>query len=341
MKRRLKILFVIKKRGGYGGKISYGLKNSCELIKEAFKIYGIECVIRETIDGNTIDKEVHETKPTHVFIEAVWCHYDKIKELINLPRYKDIQWFVRLHSKVEFLAHEGMALNWLIEYDKIAKTHKNFNITFNNPQPVKDFRQALGIHSLYTPNLYFFKKKKHKPNYTNLLDIGCFGCLRELKNHLNQAFGALIFARKNRLKIRFHINNSSPYEKYGENILKNLTSLFRESSHDLVVHEWKNHDDFLELVNKMDICTQVSLSETCNITLIDAISQNVPSIGSSEIPYLNYFYTADPLDAEDIADKLEFAYYSSFFNLHRINEWSLNYYNDKSIQVWFDLLYKK
>jgi hypothetical protein len=41
----------------------------------------------------------------------------------------------------------------------------------------------------------------------------------------------------------------------------------------------------------MDICLQVSLTETYNIVAADAISTGVPVVTSNEIPFVNYFST--------------------------------------------------
>lgn len=339
-KNKKRVLFILKKRENYGcsNKTSYGLLNSCNFVKKALEKEGVECIIRETFDGNTIDKEVFETNPNYVFLEAIWAPPDKIRELLSLKRYKNIKWFVRIHSKVEFLAHEGMAFTWLLEYAKIAKEFKNFKIAFNSEQPIKDFENSLGINAAYAPNIYPFKKVNHPTNHTDKLKIGCFGAIRELKNHLNQAFGVLDFARNCGLTIEFHVNSSLKYEKYGDNILKNLTALFASTKHKLVIHEWMAHDEFLKVVKKMDICSQVSYSETCNITLIDSVALNIPSIGSKEIPYIHKWYVADPADSHDIAKKLEFAHFSSFLNLHRLNERGLSKYNDKSIRAWLKIV---
>jgi hypothetical protein len=337
----IKVLFIIKKRHGYGGgnpKTSYGLKNSCQFVSNALELYGFDTKVVEVIDGNSIDKEVFDYKPTHVFLEAIWVTPDKLDELLSISRYKKIKWFIRVHSKVEFLAHEGMAFTWLLEYSKIAKKHKNLKLAFNNLQPIEDFKNSLGVNSVYAPNIYLFEKTKHKMNYGKNLKIGVFGAIREMKNHLNQAFGALDFASKNKYNIEFHINVSTPFEACGENILKNLRALFKDSKHKLVENPWLNHTEFSKLVKTMDICSQVSYSETCNITLIDSVSQNIPSIGSKEIPYLHSWYVTDPADSHKIAQALQFAHSAGFLNLHRLNERGLCKHNDKAIQTWLELL---
>lgn len=336
-----KVLFLLKKRNYYGfvSKVSYGLLTSCQLIKEALKKSKIECVIKETVDDNTIDKDVFENSPTHVFLEAIWTHPKKIEELLSIPRYKKIKWFIRVHSKAEFLSHEGMAFKWLLDYYEIAKNNKNFKISFNNDETVDDFRKALDIKSEYTPNIYLFDKVKHKPNYSNNLKIGSFSALRPFKNLVNQAIAALQFAKKNNLTIEFNIKDSLNHESsQGENVLKNLKALFNETRHELVITPWTSHEDFLKLVKSMDLMMNVSYSESFCIAAADGVTQNIPTIGSQEIKFLDSWYQVDPTDINGIAEKLEFAYYGSFIGLHKLNEWKLNRHNNKAVEAWLKVL---
>jgi hypothetical protein len=54
----------------------------------------------------------------------------------------------------------------------------------------------------------------------------------------------------------------------------------------------------------MDIGMQCSFSETFNIVGADFISQGVPVVGSSEIPWASPIFNADPTSSEDIFNKL-------------------------------------
>ena len=92
----------------------------------------------------------------------------------------------------------------------------------------------------------------------------------------------------NNLKLRLHINTARVEQK-GENVLKNLRALFVDTRHELVEHGWLKHKDFVKLVGTMDICLQVSISETYNIVAADVVNQRVPVVTTDEIPFVNYF----------------------------------------------------
>jgi hypothetical protein len=116
VKAKPRVLFVLK-RHGYGP--SFGLMNSCQFIAEALRNRGVEAKVVEVIDNNFIDREVHQYKPTHVIIEALWVVPEKFPELLRL--HPNIKWGVRIHSNMPFISGEGMAIKWLKGYLKIQE----------------------------------------------------------------------------------------------------------------------------------------------------------------------------------------------------------------------------
>ena len=112
--KNVKVLFIIKERKVYGTKtVSYGLVNSCEFVANALHKCGIRAKVVQVIDNNGIDKEVHEYKPTHCFIEALWVTPSKFEILAKL--HPKVKWNVRIHSMIPFLVSEGMSFEWINE----------------------------------------------------------------------------------------------------------------------------------------------------------------------------------------------------------------------------------
>jgi hypothetical protein len=215
MSHKVKILFVLKKRGSYG--VSYGLVNSCKFVADALEDFGVKSKIVQVEDNNKIDKEVSDFKPTHVFVEALWVVPEKFEVL--LPKYPKIKWHVRLHSQAPFLGYEGIAFEWIKKYSALSQRFNNFKISSNSQKLIKSLQSALGIELEYSPNIYLFDKVTHSFAKDGNVDIGCFGAIRPFKNHINQALASLSFAEKNNLKLRFHIN-ASRFENLGESILE-------------------------------------------------------------------------------------------------------------------------
>ena len=148
-----RVLFVCKKRNDKYG-VSFGLINSCNFVCNTLKEHGIEAETVMVIDNNYIDREVHRFKPTHVFIEALWVVPDKFHVLI--PRYPKTKWYIRLHSRMPFLANEGIAIDWLKRYhEEVHKKYPDrFFLSSNNTDLEKCFRDAFNIPMEYHPNIY-------------------------------------------------------------------------------------------------------------------------------------------------------------------------------------------
>jgi hypothetical protein len=339
-----KILFICKKRqNNYG--VSYGLINSCKFLSNALGKLGIETKVVSVIDNNFIDREVHNYKPTHVFIEAIWVVPEKFHVL--LPKYPKVKWFVRLHSNTPFLANEGIAMQWIVKYDQIGKQYGNLQVSPNSDKLMDDLWVSRRMKTVWSPNVYFPDEYPSGGRYdkvkiehgSDILNVGCFGAIRPMKNHLTQAMAAMGFANKINKTLHFHINGTR-YEQNGEQVHQNLKYLFDGTKHKLVEHPWCDHSDFMLLVKEMDLGMQISFSETFNIVAADMVSGNIPLVGSNEISWLFTMYKASPNNVDDIILYLYAAYYGRAIKLHYLNKIGLDFYNYNAIKTWIKLLEK-
>jgi len=323
----MKILFICKDRGSYkNGK--FGLWNSAKLVINAIKDEH-EAKLVSVVDGNAIDKEVYGYKPDLVVIEAIWVTAEKLDELRKL--YPKIEWMIRVHSKASFLANEGVAFQWINKYVKIP----NVIVSTNNEEFNKDM-VAVGYPVVYLPNIYTIEYAliKSKSKYdNNVINIGCFGALRPMKNQVHQAIAAIRFADSIGKKLKFHINHAA--EGGQENVLKNLRAIFdyQDNKHELVEHEWMAHDEFCQVVSNMDIGMQVSLTESFNIVSADFVFANVPIVVSKEIKFINSIFKCHN-DTEEMIRALYIAYYGKAINLHYLNKTLLRKHNVDSIKLW-------
>jgi hypothetical protein len=330
-----RLLFITHRRAYSWGQNhrSSGLTNSVRFVVDMLMVNGIEAAVVDVDDSNSIDREVARYRPTHVILEAIWCPPAKIVELRKIHRR--VHWICRLHSHVPFLAHEGMAIEWLIKY-----MHAHVEIMCNSALTASDVRtigtRQIGEERLHErvslgPNYYpigeFVGPRRRRDNH---VDIGCFGAIRPLKNQLAQAVAALDFAWQAKVHLRFHIN-SMRIEGKGDPVLKNLAALLGGQ---LVCHPWMSHAEFLELMRSMDISLQVSLSETFNIVTADAVVSSIPVVVSPQISWLGDYAIADPSDTKNITGKIWGAWTDHLhhraheqrgdlhrFNLHAENTW--------------------
>jgi len=349
---RTKALFILKRRHDYSTDlpnftnytVATGMYNSAKFVSDMLVENKIHSDIAVVIDNNCIDKEVHQHKATHVFIEGIWVIPEKFDILKKL--HPNVDWIVRCHSELPFLAQEGMAIKWILECVK-----KGIKVACNSPRACKEIRELVVAKLSVKPSvaeglipllMNYYPVTKHVPDNLHFpqtyVNISCFGAIRPLKNHLMQAVAAINFAEKRNLRLRFHIN-SGRIESNGNNALKNVKELFSHiTKHRLVEHEWAEHDKFKQLVSSMDMCMQVSLSETFNIVTADAVSLGVPVVVSDEISWINPPY-ANPNSASSIVEVMEYVWKNKK-KVVKVNHSSLKNYSTLSEQCWVSYINK-
>jgi len=343
-----KILFILKRREDFNASVhnklglSTGLFNSASFMNHMLNNLGIESDLKVAIDNNCIDKLVSDYNPTHVIIEALWVVPQKFVILQKL--HPNVIWIIRLHSEMPFLAGEGSALDWIGDYSNF----KNIIIGINAPRMLHEISVFLKTRNnwsneqvskklLYLPNYYpqDYKTKVLDKN-KEYIDISCFGAIRPLKNHILQAFAAIDFANQIGKKLRFHIN-AGRVEMKGDAVMNNLYRLFEQisdSNHQLIGHQWRPREEFLDLCSGMDIGLQVSFSETFNIVSADLLSQGIPLVTTfSEVPWSIEKYCANPVDSTDIVKKLHITYNEYDLNVLEHQE-SLSKYTNKTSEIW-------
>jgi hypothetical protein len=330
-----KVLIIIKERNiinrgdGYSCSVSSGLKNSASFIIDMFNKIGVDGKLVEAIDNNCIDRLLKENKPTICILEALWVVPSKIKELQKL--HPDVKWVVRLHSETPFLALEGISMEWLHEYVSYG-----VSIAVNSPRLQKELSYLIPFANLIMlPNYYptdDYRSDNAKFDGTNI-DIGCFGAIRPLKNHMIQAIAAIKFADDMGYSLSFHIN-ANRCEDNGDPVLKNIRALFDNSHHHLIEHSWKSHEEFLDLMSTIHISMQVSFSETFNIVSADAVLRNVPIVVSDEIFWAYDGFKTSPTDSTKIIKTLKYVHSVRKFNAQYLNKHSLDKYNKKVIAAW-------
>lgn len=334
-----KILFVLKKRMTSHKDlktISSGLLNSANFVNEMLQKNGYESNLVEVRDNNEIDKEVKKFKADIVIIEALWVVPSKFEILTKL--HPDVKWIVRLHSEIPFIANEGIAMEWIYDYQK----YNNVFISVNSKTTYEDLNKILPKKTIYLPNYYpvniFDKKSEYVNKNKKVLNVGCFGAIRPLKNQLYQAVSAIEFANSIQKELHFHINVAR-VENNGDPVLKNLRNLFKNNpEHKLIEHGWLRHGEFTELVKKMDIGLQVSFTETFNIVAADFVNNNVPVIVSEEITWVSDFYKAEPTESKSIIKKISQALFFKKINLHYLSKIKLWFYSLKSEQSWITFI---
>ena len=337
----MRILFVLKDR--FYNKThskSYGLINSSKQVSKYLESIGYICKVVQVIDGNYIDKEIFEFKPDVVIIEALWVTGEKMKELIEIKRYKDIKWIVRIHSDIGFLSAETLALKYINDYISLKKN--NLFLSCNYYEFNKHLSNVLCYEFIYLPNIIDLNfHNKQKESECDHIDIGCFGSLRILKNQCYQAICSMEASNKIGKKLKFHISVDVNLDKseIKNPVLKNLEELFKDSHHELVKHYWMEQEEFHHLIKKMDLGLQLSYTESFNIVSADFVNKGVPIIVSKSIRWMPWFLKTSTVDYNKTIRKIIRIYKWRYCKL--LKWWSrrnLFVYNESSKFLWVKFL---
>lgn len=288
---------------GWPWGLSSGLLNSGIFVVDMLRASGIDAEMVQVEDGNGIDREIAERRPNVVIIESLFVTPEKVAELAALHHH--VRFLVRTHSELPFMANEGVASLWLHEYLKTphvslapntARCRSAMNVMARAWFPHWD-ETTISHRVLYLPNYYPLPNALPRvPSHFGVINIGCFGAIRPMKNQFAQAVAAIEVAHRLRKRLRFHVNGSR-IEFKGDNIAKNLVNLFAETANcELVPHEWLPRPEFLDLVRHMDLGMQVSFSETFNIVTADFVTENIPVVASEEIDWLPVQHRTSPTD---------------------------------------------
>ena len=335
--RSKRILFVLKDRV-YQKEYSqsYGLYNSALMVAEYLKSTGNECKLVTVIDANFIDAEVYKYKPDIVIIEALWVTGKKLRELVSISRYKNIKWVIRVHSNIGFLAVESYAFRYINSYLEI--NNRNIIISFNNTDFNKNMSDIYRHNFKYLPNIVSIvpphKDTLGKHNHT-ILNIGCFGAPRILKNQLFQAMCAIEVANRLGISLHFHINGD--IQNPHNSVLSNMIELFKKSGrHKLLIHGWMEHDIFNNIIRRMDIGLQTSYTESFNIIVADFILNDVPIIVSDSITWMPKISKVSNIDYDELINKIIRVYKCNTIRnvLLRRSVRNLAKFNLESKKVW-------
>lgn len=349
-------LFILKKRNSqdysdYMAGTDYsntyqaasGMYNSAKFVVDDLIAGGQEAAISIVEDNNRIDTEVTRYRPTHVFIEGLWVVPEKFAVLRAI--HPTVTWIVRIHSEIPFIATEGVAFEWITKYllDGVAvapnapRAHqqvrwyaKKILESTIETKRITDARAEL--LTPFLPNCYplDFLPYSNADSDSDVLDIGCFGAFRPLKNHLQQAFVALKYAQDQGKRLRFHVN--ARQDAGGMNPFRNVQAVIEGAGQEFVLHEWENRETFLNSLSQLDVLLQVSISETFNIVAADATLVGIPILVSDEIEW-TFPTRADPQDADDCLKKLKLIMFSRRFFITG-NRAGLTVYAKSSKRKW-------
>lgn len=241
-------------------------------------------------------------QPSHVVIGAPWLPTLDLQAYLVF-RFPHIQFAVVSHSNVGFLQEDPQAVHNFREDLDLEQGALNFSAAGNSQRFCRWVIAGYGRPCTYLPNLYFLESDVpvyRRPWSGGKLQIGSFGAVRSLKNHISSAAAALILAESLHVPVDFHI--SVGRVEHGKTVVRAIHEMLDNVPGITVFNdEWYQWPKFRKLVRSMDLLMQPSHTETFNLVTADGAAECVPSVVSDAIDWAPSDWKAEVDDPVDIA----------------------------------------
>lgn len=271
-----------------------------------------------------------------VVVEAIWVVTENWEKV--LAKYPAMDFVVRCHSQVGFLQVEPSAIKLIREQIALQEHCRRFRLAGNSGRFTAFINQAYRVPCEHLPNLYTTGRTERKhpgKSESRTLRVGAFGALRHLKMHLTAGAAALCAARRLSKDLEFHITVGR--DEGGGAVVAGLRYLFGSlPGVTLVEQPWLPWAEFRRLAAHMDVCVQVSATESFNLVTADAISEGTPCVVGPAIDWVPPEWVTDIDDPVAIGQKI-----CAVLADHRSPELgikSLDTYNNASLKIWMAFL---
>jgi hypothetical protein len=287
--------------GGYGQR-HRGLGINALMTVKVLRKNGIHSDVCAVWDLDDVKKGLEKFQPTHAVIQALWISAEDQANLCS--SYPDTHFIIRCHSQIGFLQVEPGSIKNLRDLIFLQEGILNLAVSANTRRLREFLHKTYKSKILYLPNLYDIERvhrKRDESHDHRVLRVGSFGAHRLLKNHTTAAAAALMMAERRGSDLEFYINSGRKENVKADGITTALANMFdRVPWAKLIETPWNEWSQFRQTVAHMDLCMQVSFTETFNICVADAVCEGVPSVVSDAIEWTPHYWHANVDNADDI-----------------------------------------
>lgn len=224
--------------------------------------------------------------------------------LIALARREPgVQFIVRCHSNVAFLYVDPNTVTLQRAVSEAGLP--NLRVGAVSRAFARFWREHYGPCD-WLPNLYQLDPapRPERPGRW-ALRTGSFGARRPQKHHGVGAAAALILARRLGRPLVFYLNGGRDSETAVLDSCRSLLAGLPDVA--FRVAGWRDHVRFRRLASTMDLCWQLSSTETFNIVTADAAASGVPTVVGEAIDWMPEDFRApidDPHAAAEVGARL-------------------------------------
>ena len=197
-----------------------------------------------------------------------------------------------IHSTLCNLQVEDNCLNRMIEF---GRKYPNLRITCPSECETLAMNAVFGCRCLYLPNTFSYEvdiEKVHRINAQRAqrlagvirgsgekAEISLFSAYRPFKNMVTQVAAVAMLPQN--IPVRLHLLDTGGKTP----VYYSVRRICEDAGIDTVYHAQSGNRELFETTGSLDLGLQVSLSETFSYVAFEHMSQGVPVVGSSSVPF--------------------------------------------------------
>ena len=297
----MKNLGIFLKKLGYTSGVMVSVSHLCSILEQA----GIEYRVFYYRDDEDLVGLVRDCGCSCINLQVPSFSDETMDRIMSL--HKNV--VLSIHSTLCNLQVEDNCLNRMIAF---GRKYPTLRITCPSECETAAMNAVFGCRCLYLPNTFSYEVNREKVRRNNIqraqrlsaalrgsgdkAEISLFSAYRPFKNMVTQVAAVAMLPRS--VPVRLHLLDTGGKTPVYYAVMK----ICEDAGIDTVLHAQSDNRKLFDLTGNLDLGLQVSLSETFSYVAFEHMSQGVPVIGSSSVPFAGV--VADYSSAVNIRDSI-------------------------------------
>ena len=280
----MKCLGIFLKKLGYTSGVMVSVSHLCGVLERA----GIGYRIYDYRDDEELTELVRNCTCSCINLQVPSFSDETMERIMSLHRNVVLS----IHSTLCNLQVEDNCLNRMIEF---GRKYPNLRITCPSECETLAMNAVFGCRCLYLPNTFSYEvdiEKVHRINAQRAqrlagvirgsgekAEISLFSAYRPFKNMVTQVAAVAMLPQN--IPVRLHLLDTGGKTP----VYYSVRRICEDAGIDTVYHAQSGNRELFETTGSLDLGLQVSLSETFSYVAFEHMSQGVPVVGSSSVPF--------------------------------------------------------
>lgn len=280
--------------------VESGITASAKHLKKVLENNGLSVRIHATTQFSLLGLRMrcNLLKPSIVIINKLLLNEEELK---NFCSKVDAKVIILEHAKNSFAQTYWERTNAHNQSVKTSKLYKNCLVATTNEDYSNYLTELHNVKVLYFPNTFCtdFLKYKKQEKKMSVINLSLLCEVRPLKNLITQLSACQLIGKRLREQGKdLNVHLSTRGDKI---FIHDLKTRVNELFFNIIWHDTMSFEENLEVVRNMDLCLQVSYTETLNYYALEHEVQGIPCISSQGMSIGKPALSDNALDITDKA----------------------------------------